>query len=78
MPREASAEHGSAPPVTEGINRRTLAAAGVATLMCTLAAPAGAPEMPPTCVSGGPTVQHESWNLHTGQNGCNVDLPMQG
>jgi hypothetical protein len=42
---EANSEQGSAPTVTEGINRRTLATAGVAAFMCTFA---GAQDMPPT------------------------------
>jgi haloacetate dehalogenase len=48
MPHEVNAEQGSAPPVIEGVNRRTLATAGVATLMFTFVARAGAEEMPPT------------------------------
>jgi haloacetate dehalogenase len=46
--RETDPDQGSAPPVAEGINRRTIAMAGVATLLATLAAPAEAQELPPT------------------------------
>jgi hypothetical protein len=46
MPREASAEQRYALPEMEGVTRRVLATAGVATLMSTLAAPSGAQEVP--------------------------------
>lgn len=48
LPREANAEQRSAPPETGGINRRTIATAGIATLIFSLATPAGAQELPPT------------------------------
>jgi len=48
LPREANAEQRSAPPEAGGINRRTIATAGIATLIFSLATPAGAQELPPT------------------------------
>jgi hypothetical protein len=48
MGRQSNVNREGAPLATEGINRRTLGMAGVATLVSTLAASARAQEMPPT------------------------------
>ena len=48
MTCESIVHRQSTPRVTEGINRRSLGLAGVATLVATLARPAGAQESPPT------------------------------
>jgi hypothetical protein len=48
MTCESIVHRESTPPVTEGISRRGFGVAGVATIVATFAAPAGAQELSPT------------------------------